>query len=89
MENYICIEIFICIKPCECTSSVSVDDNYAVQIMMSKYEGNPNEKKSIECEIQVLKTEVEARRNVLFGDLSSRISSECKMMAEHNKCSKC
>lgn len=32
------------------------------------------------CEIQVLQTDVEARRNVLFGDLSSRISNKCKMI---------
>lgn len=33
-----------------------------------------------ECEIQLLKTEVEVRRNVFFGDLSSRISNKCNLI---------
>ena len=34
-----------------------------------------------ECEVEVLISEVEARNNILFGSLSSRISTKTKKLA--------
>ena len=42
-----------------------------------------------ECEVEVLISEVEARNNILFGSLSSGISTKTKKLAWEKSCQVC